>query len=216
MSWNLEGTTATLDVDGATAQLDLSQPKAGVSVSLKEEGAIEGHLFAWRPQAGDTPRLPLIESYIRENDLVALYGPTDAFPFETEVYWRALPLLEGAKLRLSMIVSIETSLLDTEPEIVVQSAWPQAELQDSDHPGARLYRNSSAGHSCWEAIAPSDQVEDADPEADGSHLLFSHFLEKGVIRRAMLTSAVLASDQDRQAARLCYEDFLERPLPLTT
>jgi hypothetical protein len=46
--------------------------------------------------------------------------------------------------------------------------------------------------------------------------LFAEFLEKGVIRRARLQTALLDRQHDLEAAAVCCRRFHERPLPLTT
>ncbi|MEM6799619.1 MAG: hypothetical protein AAF589_08900, partial [Planctomycetota bacterium] len=83
--WNLAGTEAHLGATGATLQLD--RPGDGLQGLHGLQGAGDRVLMLTADSDPDGG-LQLEDAYVRGVDLVALYKPTDAFPFRTEVYWR--------------------------------------------------------------------------------------------------------------------------------
>src|SRR4051794_6716645 len=66
---------------------------------------------AWPLRAADV--------YIRGDDLVASYEPAADWPFSPQLYWQSGPLrqLDGVCASLSLLVSVQTQLLDTFPRI---------------------------------------------------------------------------------------------------
>src|SRR6478672_3711736 len=80
------------------------------------------------PTRGCTP-LPVVESYLRGNDLVASYLAIDDWPFSPQLYWRAnsLRAVDGVLASASLVVSVQTHLLDTVPQIAVASLLPRNE-----------------------------------------------------------------------------------------
>ncbi len=92
------------------------------------------------------------------------------------------------------LISIQTPLLDTNPEVEV----------------ATYLATSSCAFR--EQIHPDDAAPGAS-EPSGEHTLFGHFMEKGVIRRVRLFAAFAPSADELDAL---YANFLAAPLPLTT
>ena len=157
--------------------------------------------------------LPVAESYVRGNDLVATYAPIDTWPYSPQVYSRknALQLVDGVLGSLSLLLSVQTHLLDTHPQINVASQVPGSEcmhiVYDSDGTAevdrveveqlkapsgdmsAVLYRLLHDDCSYVEIVRATDNRGIAfRPTPDGKlraeWQLFADFLEKGVIRRA--------------------------------
>lgn len=204
--WRLDGAAADfLPLDG---KLTLEQPAEGVA--LARGGSVLGVC-----PAVDGAAFPLLDAYVRGIDLVARYGPCEAFPFRTEVYWRA------AEAGLQLIVSVETDLLDTHPVIGVRSVMPADRAGSSAPTDGLLVCPLESGRAWCEAVHPSDRQE-ADLVIHAAEegavawewTLFARFLEKGVIRRARLAGATLP-DGRRETASRWLDDLATQPIPLT-
>jgi hypothetical protein len=197
--------------------------------------------------SGDgSPPWPLrtTEAYIRGHDLVASYEPAADWPFSPQLYWQADTMRHVAEVRasLSLLVSVQTHLLDTRPRIAVASQLPpgelllisphcdggsRAEIVSDDrrvHPTTQmccvLVRPRESQITYAEIVAPSDfQVLHVRPQDSGTSIeweLFSEFLEKGVIRRARVHSVLMPRDNDIDLAAACCEATKRLELPLTT
>lgn len=232
-AWQIRDSIARLVETGAS--IDLSKPSAGVTGLPGIDGAVLGV----RPTAtivgegAPAEELAFVDAYPRGEDLVAHYGPTASFPFRTEVYWRACADADPSRTRLSLIVSVETDLLDTQPELTVVSRLAERAVEpltsvdgglatSSAESASAVLLNSSADDSAWlEAVHPSDAVEatlEAEQESSGLAViqwrLFSRFLEKGVIRRARLAACPLPEGELPEATAF-YRGFASQPPPLT-
>jgi hypothetical protein len=189
--------------------------------------------------------LPLAEAYVRGSDLVASFRPTSDWPYSPQIYWHAghLDFVPGVVGSLTLLVSVQTHLLDTYPQITVGS-MSQAE---------NVIRMGVHGGKCEESTEFSGEFTNQAPTAvccilrrftgitlsyaefipgsdyravrawtgDGGDCgvqwqLFSEFLEKGVIRRARVHGAFLRRDGDVEAAAACCEAIECEALPLTT
>jgi hypothetical protein len=143
---------------------------------------------------------------------------------------------------LSLLVSVQTHLLEAHPKIVVVSQVPGAEMllitvnkdgtaevdpTDRERtfapPGemcAVLWRLAHVQLSYIEIATASDIREIATfrtwagPVANWG--LFAEFLEKGVIRRARVHGALLPRKNDLELALECCRALVQIPLPLTT
>jgi hypothetical protein len=230
---------------------------------------LSGRIDAWRPQAGlngvtlagspaiDVLRvyradgvgekswpLPIAESYVRGTDLVASYQPAGDWPFSPQLYWRAnsLQAVRGVLSSISLLVSVQTHLLDTIPQIGVASTLPCDEFLLVTSDGKARARSEridpsqplrSSGRDCcvvarfrdvplsYVEIMPAGdfQAVRASSGANGSTLewrLFAEFLEKGVIRRARLHAAMLPRENDLDIAAACCAAIDKLELPLTT
>lgn len=228
--WQLEGSTATLG--GTDWSVDTARPGNGLrGRSLGGESAA---VLAIGPSRPEAEPLQLAEVYTRGVDLIADYAPTENFPFHTELYWRAERTATNAATRLTLIVSVRTDLLDTWPLLSVcsrlegsahpLSADDSGVMSSVDETRATAVLVTGNNLSWFEAVHPSDRTEallDCEPDGGGSTShwrLFSQFLEKGVIRRARVTAALLSAAEAEgslaQAAEL-HRLFAEAEPPLT-
>lgn len=212
--WRIDGDHAELPTLGAA--IDLARPELGVRGVLSPLHGVMGV----RPAAPGA-RFALTDAYPRGADLVARYGPCEAFPFRTEVYWRADTRADAATTGLQMIVSVETDLLDTYPELHVSSRITPPGLATATDPGNGYAEATLDDYRLWcEAVHPTDLPEAAhewrrQPSFEVSHWrLFARFLEKGVIRRARLAGALLPSG-GAEAAAHWRQAFVDQPTPLT-
>lgn len=234
--WQLEGNFATLRAAQLHATCDLRQSEAGFHALVPCSGEF------WRitsPLDRTHPR-PLVEAYVREDDLIASYGATDAFPFASQVYWR-LTQHDVDAVRVACILSVQTELLDTHPvmEVSCEMSADVVMLLSTDDLSARpthaplpsllprqagaqlvLLRHAGLDLTYAEAIDPSDFCGVELSQTDQRRVrvtwrLFSHFLEKGVIRRGRLCSMLVPRDNDAQHAVRLFREFLASELPLT-
>jgi len=246
-TWKLDGAFAELHGSLLTARVDVSRPDLGLRHLQLNGHDLPGHLLAVRRHA-ETPifnsnwPLPLADAYIRGDDLVATYQPTDDWPYSPQLYWSARPLeaIDALLGSLSLLISVQTHLLDTWPRMNVGSQLACQELLQVD-PSAdttlRLQPNGtirpSTGACCvlhrlaepaisYVEIMPASDFRELSVRHDAGRgyraewHLFADFLEKGVIRRARLQCAFLPRKNDVQLSFACCAAMNQRPLPLTT
>jgi hypothetical protein len=231
-------------VDVAQPQLGLHAIRVGAAPHDGEIGRItsgeesEAESLEWPARLSD--------AYVRGDDLVASYHATDEWPFAPQIYWRGESSVSQADVlsALSILVSVSTHLLDTFPRINASTRLAAEEvlLVTSEGGSARKHSLSGrrelvppprSGAHClvWrlrggeisyvEFMPSSDYrrlqiLHDHDGECESHWEVFSEFLEKGVIRRARLQSALVPRDGDVLLAAEYCRTACARPLPLTT
>ncbi len=134
--WSLQGNVGRLIYGPLSGEVDTSRPHSGLSALAFDSDHRLGLLLGVIPhgqwlspsdtKGGDEARswpLPLAETYVRGNDLVATYRASDNSPFSSQLYWRTATLdgVEGVVASISLLVSLQTQLLDTRPQISVVS-----------------------------------------------------------------------------------------------
>jgi hypothetical protein len=256
-AWLFNNSIAELRCGAFAGSLDVARPHMGVHQASFDQGSKPCLFLGAQRQpevneakADDEERdriwwpLPVAECYVRDNDLVATYSPVDSWPYSPQVYWSAgvLNQVDGVQGSLSLLVSVQTHLLETHPKIVVISQVPGAEMllitvnKDGTaevDPADRERTFAPPGEMCavlWRlAHAPFSYVEIATANdireiATGrtwagpvAHWgLFAEFLEKGVIRRARVHAVLLPRENDVELALECCRALEQIPLPLTT
>ncbi len=246
-NWSITKAAGKLTAgDRLRASVNLNKPSSGLEEIRVSGMSFHGELLRVLANADSTQAwpLPLSESYIRGNDLVASYQASPTWPFSPQVYWSVNPLsASGVVASVSILVSVQTHLLDTHPVISIESLVPSNETQilryDSSERLASemlsgdiqlsltsnvtclLHRFTDFPFSYAELIQSSDANRlayalNSDRRRKCEWRLFSEFLEKGVIRRGRLFAAFLERANDIQTAQdLCA--LVERAsLPLTT
>jgi hypothetical protein len=255
--WSIDGSRAQLSTGQLSAELDMARPHAGLnSISLggrklsaellcvhRIADTIPGHA----PAASDNTGWPLsvADAYVRGSDLVVAYAANSDWPFAPQVYWHAGVLDSVADVlgSISLLVSVQTHLLDTWPRIGIRSQMAcdellqvtagggrprRAEIIEGNHtfspattPRCIVYRLKDVPVSYVE-IMPANDYRDVKVQQDAKHggcvdwELFSEFLEKGVIRRARLHSALVPRENDVEIAAACCDAIERCALPLTT
>jgi hypothetical protein len=237
--WSLVAPIAELHCDSLCGRVDIRQPQLGVHRLVIDRQNVDGALLALSAADYESPTnsatnewpAEVGDNYARDNDLVAAYRATERWPFAPQIYWSG-PVANSidAELRppcsLSLLVSVQTDLLDTHPKICVTTRLPAVEVVELRHAAekeaqAMLWRLAEHDWSYLEYVPRSDYSEMAiDGEAAG-HMtcewrLFGEFLEKGVIRRARVSAAFLPREGDEQAAAEWCRQFARMPPPLTT
>ena len=118
--WKLDGTDGTLEIGGGVTRVNVAHPQQGFLSS-----ASNGRFMQLLPtESPGAKSLKLVEVYVRGNDLVALYEPLAPHQVQPSVYWRARWDEARAAVGVEMIVSMQTSLLDSNPETVVATGMP--------------------------------------------------------------------------------------------
>lgn len=245
--WQLERWQAQLQIGSFAGRVNLLAPEKGLSIAYGSEASGEANLRILAvdlPPPPPGPENPPADCYVRGEDLVVVYAQAGPRPVRVEVYWRASQPA-AAVLCVELQVSVQTSLLESAPELVIHSTLPQAEvwrLRDASRGAFESVVHTQAAASqlrpehgpgcllCWlpdstlsyaEMIHPSDFRGDELAPAGGSsltlrHRLFSGELEKGVILRGRMRGMVLPRQGDQAAAAAAFAAFAESPPPLTT
>lgn len=245
-AWKYQRPAAELKCGSLAARVDVSQPQLGVHGLRLHAQSISGHLLSLKPSEVAAWPATLADAYIRGGDLVATYEPTKDWPYAPTIYWRAEQAAagHGALAALSLLVSIQTNLLDTHPQVHVATELPAEEvLQLSVGAGDKINSStleskkrfiaseSTATGVLWRLhgiqisyieIAEANDFRQLMIERDdlgrcrADWELFAEFLEKGVIRRERLQAAFLPRENDVQLAADLCRSLESRPLPLTT
>lgn len=122
--WKLDGTEGSLEIAGIVTRVEVSHPEQGFLSS-----ASNGRFMQLLPSESAAVRsLKLVEVYSRGNDLVALYEPLAPHQVQPSVYWRARRDEGRQGVGVEMIVSMQTSLLDSNPETVVATGMPTGDV----------------------------------------------------------------------------------------
>ena len=136
-----------------------------------------------------------IDGYVRGSDLVATYEGAAPHALRLQAYWRAIapgdfsPQLAADVLAaFDLIVSVNTSLLDDDPQSAVCGKLLGAAAPTEFRHGAFAVRIGDPNLSWLEMVHPSDYchsaAEQVAPDGVGiRHELFRRRLEKGVILR---------------------------------
>lgn len=245
--WSLDGNTAELSCGNLSGHIDAAQPNEGLrGLAIAGVQHATDLLCVYRADAAEEKSwpLPLAEAYVRGNDLVASYEATEDWPFSPQLYWQAnsLRAIDGVLASVSLLVSVQTHLLDTCPQIGVASQLPCGEAflvstSGSGRPRAERFDPthsiSSTNEDCCVVsrfpdvalsyveimLAGDFHTVSLHPDASSAALewrLFAEFLEKGVIRRARVHTAILPRENDIEIAAACCGAIDRLELPLTT
>jgi hypothetical protein len=244
--WQLNGWQARLQAGSFAGQVNLLTPHEGLSLPLgpDHDKVVLRMLGIELPEPAPGPQNPPADCYVRGDDLVVVYSQATPRPVRVEAYWRASQAVAGL-LAIELQVSVQTSLLESAPELLAHSRLPRAEvwrllgadsraferpghtqdktirLQPEQGPGCLLFRLAGSDLSYVEMIHPSDfRWDELAPAREDGHLLrhrlFSGELEKGVILRGRVRGLVLPRENDEQAAAEAFTAFSQAPPPLTT
>lgn len=188
--------------------------------------------------------MTLSEAYIRGFDLVATYAPLPPFTIQPQIYWRLRQAPARDAYGVELILSVQTSQLDSEPFMPVSSqftgitsitTWKRGgnsqSRQVSELPltfrsaeGAEgmigFESRNLRGHVYVEMVHPSDfHTVTIESASDGKVRVvtenFREHLEKGVIRRARICGWFLTQADWKNAAWELFDAFRSEPAPLT-
>jgi len=255
--WSLRDGVGTLAYGPFTGSVEVANPAFGLRFNAHDAMQLDCTLLrACRsPESlpagdalsrDDSTQWPLAvaDSYVRGADLIASYLPMERWPYAPQLYWRAgtMDVVDGVKASVSLLVSVQTQLLETHPRITVASQAPaksvvtlvafdngELEIEPPVENGWRapgvsafciVRRLDTAPLSLIEFAAASDYLtvrsaSDSQGNATSEWQLFAEFLEKGVIRRAQINAAFVSHENDVEIAAECCRALAKAPLPLT-
>lgn len=183
--------------------------------------------------------------YVRGADLVADFAPAGPDRIAPQIYWRASCEDRGVVVRIELVLSVRTELLDSDPTWSFASFVIESELFHASALEARrfqkiaagkrtfgpdesrdhlfVFRQRALGLSYAEMIHPTDfvaaEVTSATPDGQPplflESKLFPEHLEKGVIRRGRICGWFLPAEGDLETAVRLAKRFVDEPLPLT-
>ena len=153
---------------------------------------------------------PVGEAYVRQNDLIAYFPESSPWRYGYQIDMRVLPCDLPGTFALEIWLSVQTSLLDSNPQL---------ELQFRGEPFALTE------HSCWTSessrlgvlVHPLDQQDcHVEPITNGLMMrVFGRFMEKGVIRRMRFQLIATSQNQASGYWQERFREFSDSPLPLT-
>lgn len=231
--WHIAANKATCSSASWEASMDVTTPSQGVHWSVDANSKLRTCLLGIEFKEAETHHaVPLIDQYVRGDDVVATYETKDPLHLRPQIYWRfqastGVPDASGMVIQ----VSLQTNRLDARPTLLLKSNLPSGTLRAID---AKLEGDASAqaesslllfsptdeDYSLVIAHQPADLVSyDARGSADEgwqieTQLLGEH-LEKGVIRRSLTGVWQVVREGDVSCARQLFAEFLAAPPPLT-
>ena len=217
-AWHLDGHAGRI----GGARIDLAHPRRGLHPDDLGDDAI----LALDTAAAEQP-LPPADVWTRGGDLTAVYEPADERRLRATITWRPCP---GADRGWEAIVSAQTALPTSDPHLAivadVASGDPLWGTLDADGvhwtasrpdaPTCLLLRRSSA--AVLVVVHPEAEhrlaLEHHGRRSRIACRLFSEPVEKGVLRRARVLTALLA-DAAAEADGI-LRAFVASPPVLTT
>ncbi len=218
MTWILNSSEARYQFPKSRLQLVFGPPMHCELCSTEGNSDPDPRMaFSIRPWEPSIPVqsefLACQDTYVRQRDLVASYPQQEPWTFGYQVDFRVHESLGEGCQGLEIWLSIQTSLLESMPQIWLQPESPAYQW----HPDGLLIAEH---HRAAVVVNPLDRTDcqfiAARPDANEGRLeFFGGFMEKGVIRRARLM--LVWSDQAIAGSTwsLLQRAFSESPLPLT-
>ena len=239
MTWAIQADRAELNSGSLHGVVNLCQPDQGVHQLRLDDTPFPGQLLGVdlnASQAAETPS----DHYVRANDLIVTYQQAGERTVRTQLYWRSLPKGQSPAVGVELLVSVQTSLLDSDPAAHLTTRLPAQQvlclsgddrwqcyspsdlngLQTLGNSGAILFRPIDVGFSYAQLVHPFDLVS-SQLSIDSHQIqlgqkLFSGHLEKGVIRRGRVRGVLLPREDDQLHALRCLDELLTSEPPLTT
>ncbi len=219
--WQLQQQDATLRMAGLHGQVDLRRPEQGIGQLVYQGNPLLGFLLGIAAEEKQALG-PIREQYARGSDLVVCYDQTlHAQPYSLQICWRAT-LDEERQIRIELIVSLQTDLLENHPSLLASSRLKSQPLPPTTCPKhSAIFRLPDGETSYLEVVATSDSVgQGVHPGSDGtgqSHWpLGGDFLEKGVLRRARIRGQFVPQDRDIELATVLQTKLESEQPPIST
>lgn len=241
-AWSIEGTVGRATIGDYSVTVDVAQPGLGVRWTSATASAFQGSTLQLVPPASSQSAPRLVDAYVRGNDLVASYEQLAGAEVQPQLYWRLLTHDELKAVGVQLLISMQTSLLQSEPKCAVVSQLADARTAIWDFV-SQGWNGSQAdgtfnqklvptpfGRVTWfsvpkqtnsyiEVIYPDDVVAQHVTLGRSESCFFAEPLEKGVIRRGRIAGWIVPNKNLMAEARepLKLLDFAKREaLPLTT
>lgn len=211
--WRLDGESSELRLDDLRGRLSEKHPDQGLRQFSRAGKLLTESLFAALTPDGSLAAPS--ECYVRGADHVSTHPATDDYPFRTQLAWTAEDLGAGASAVI-LSVSLQTSLLETRPELLFETLGEGRALTEACTLGWLLGRGE--GPTVVLLPHPTDAPESELVSGEGSAgiKLSPPFLEKGVIRRCRLAAITFPGLVDDAAITAAIDAFADLPTPLAT
>lgn len=225
-AWNLDGLVAR----DRSARLDLEAPTTGIIVR-SERG--DDHLLGLDLRLSPIVNSPLVDHWVRCDDVVAVYRPGDPRRLEATAMWRRLA---SDRLAWELVLSAQTALVESDGSLAVTCdvtsgdvavgrvdegtlQWSPLGDAATCPPDATNILVQRPHDAVLIAVHPSDARRIVVTPRNGRlHIgcwLFSAAIEKGVLHRGRVLAAIGPKETTNWADALITE-FAESPPPLTT
>jgi hypothetical protein len=215
--WNLQQATAQLSLGKFSGTLDVARPQLGLH-AMHFAGQSLANWSLWNVDQSSLGAP--FDVYVRDHDLVATYERTVERPLRVQIYWRALPIMASpAVTGIEMIVSVQTDLLDLDPQVQLSSCMTNGAAQVADD--TVLFRGRNSEMTAVHLVHPGDRSQvrvfpnAAHHGADIQTTLFADRLEKGVILRSRLRGFFMDRANDEATAAELARHFAASEPPLT-
>lgn len=227
MTWNLRDDNAILETSSIriVACLQGFRPSIRLVDTSGTEEETRGFVQI-RPVDSSIPSpeigLSLGEAYVRQGDVIASYPERAPWPFGYQLDIRSSHEKgtqtgkESSLLTLEVWLSVQTSLLNSHPELHVNM---EGDLFSQLGNGFWLDSKSRVAllvHPLDLADCKIASETGAGPNRQIQMKVFGRFMEKGVIRRMRFRILVANAPSSREFWQDCWNEFSESPLPLTT
>jgi hypothetical protein len=213
-----------------SAKLDLERPATGISVPGTTG---DDHLLGLDLQGRSVDTVTLVDHWLRGDDMVAVYRPSDPRRLEATALWRRL---SGKQFAWELVLSAQTALVESDGSLAVTCDVASGDIKvgrladgtlqwqpfdsatafPSDATNLLVHRTHDA---VLIAVHPSDGRRIiVSLNGDRTHVacwLFSAAIEKGVLHRGRVLAAIGSKDSTAWATALISE-LAEAPPPLTT
>lgn len=227
MTWNLRDDNAFLETSSirVVACLQDFSPSIRIVDSTSTEEETKGFVQI-RPVDSSIPSpeigLSLGEAYVRQGDVIASYPERAPWSFGYQLDIRSNHEIgiqsgkESSLLTLEVWLSVQTSLLNSHPELNVTL---EGDLFSQLGNGFWLdskCRVALLVHPLDLADCKISSETGSGPNRRIQMKVFGRFMEKGVIRRMRFRILVANEPSSREFWQDCWNEFSESPLPLTT
>jgi hypothetical protein len=243
LEWKIDGPIAIATLRDYHLQVDTADPRRGVQWTTETKQSFRGPTLQFIAPPSAKGNLQLADLYVRGRDLVATYEQLPGAEVQPTLYWRLLHHTGLNAIGVELLISMQTSRLDSHPQCAVESALPGVRTSAWDmqqklwhystenSPKFDVQFTSQAQGSVTWFSAPKEHysyVEVAYPDdLISQHItlgrcetcFFAEHLEKGVIRRGRIAGWI-TPNQSLMSGPAAVFDLLEAayraPLPLTT
>jgi hypothetical protein len=208
----------------------LDHPASGIVFDGGDETPWSGSLLglvldpaAERAAGGQVEVIPPTDRWVRGDDVVAIYEPQDPRSLRATAMWRRWPTEKPSVAAWELVVSCQTSLLESDATVSVRTLIPAGEIA-SQAATAALLRTAS-GTSVLVATHPlearrltirAEPFLGADAAVAIECHLFPSVVEKGVLLRGRVLAAVGPRENDTEWSARLLDAFAASPPPLTT
>ena len=206
MTWNIDGNQATWTSPEFVATVNLPQPHRGLSkVRLADQDIAGLTIFGIHLEnASSETAEPIEDVYNRGNDLIVTYEQTPQRTIRPQVYWRILDFPDV--LGVELIISTQTSLLDSNPSVTLTSRLPTSSVRRLVDPATRTF--VSVG------LEPRDSDVSINADSDTPLMLFrlqdSQWSYVELLDPADFQGACLHSNPDGSFVEVQHQLFSER------